>query len=592
MPRFASRRLLLLWIVIGAQLVTALLARSAASLWLVGAPWLIGLAAAVILVHGPAPRLRRSGHPARKRELWVVVALTALAGLLRLPRLESLPAGIYGDEGEFGSLALAISRGQGPEPFGVAFLGDPALYVHVLAPFVSWLGPTMEAIRLPSALVGTATVPLFYGLVRHLYGRFVALLAAFFLATSAVHIHFSRLALNVIWVPFFTCLSLWLLKRGLDERKDVWFLLAGIAGGVGFYFHFGARLIIPILIAILISQSLVNRRDWRIWVRATGFIVLGAFLALSPFLSNLSNNPELLTDHTNKRGIWNHWHDLADRYDTVASDKTGILWEQVRRTFFAFTTEPDSRYGAFMYRFMDQPLLPTIIAVLAISGVVALSLRWRSDAARITLIWLTMPCIFASILTDVAGQAHRLLNPMLAALIAAALVIDAGRRFLWPRLPVQAAVVAVTCILLVPLIAGFRDSYDYIQSGATMSFGVPATAQARCLEALPAGTLALIDGAPRIYARHGPSRYLAADVVRKDLDDASEDIPDKPQQVVILVHEWNRSSAESILSAYPNGSSVEIQRPEGRRALTVIAIDPDERAAASVLQACRQNADA
>ncbi|MEZ4570164.1 MAG: hypothetical protein R2849_07525 [Thermomicrobiales bacterium] len=44
----------------------------------------------------------------------------------------------------------------------------------MLAPFVSWLGPTMEAIRLPSALIGTATVPLLYGLVRNFYGRFAA----------------------------------------------------------------------------------------------------------------------------------------------------------------------------------------------------------------------------------------------------------------------------------------------------------------------------------------------------------------------------------------------------------------------------------
>ncbi|MEZ4570163.1 MAG: hypothetical protein R2849_07520 [Thermomicrobiales bacterium] len=212
-----------------------------------------------------------------------------------------------------------------------------------------------------------------------------------FLATSAVHIRFSRLALNVIWVPFFACLSFWLLKRGLDERRQVWFLLAGIAGGVGFYFHFGARLIVPMLIAVLVSQCLAARRDLRLWVRGMGSVAAGTFLALSPLLANLSNNPELLTAHTNKRGIWNHWQDLANRYETTPGDKAGIVWEQVKRTFFAFTSEPDSRFGAFMYRFMDQPLLPSIIAALAIAGVAVLCWRWRTEAARITLIWLAVP---------------------------------------------------------------------------------------------------------------------------------------------------------------------------------------------------------
>ena len=433
----ARRNVILLCIVIAAQLATALLARSDARLWQILLPWFLSFGVSVLLVQRRLPRLPHARLLAWNPEVWFALGLTALAACLRLPHLETLPAGIYGDEGEFGVIALTISRGEGPKPFGVAFLGDPALYVHTLAPFVAWMGPTMEAIRLPSAIVGIATVPIFYGLVRNLFGRFAAAIAAFLLATSAVHIHFSRLALNVIWVPFFTCLSLWLLKRGLDERRDVWFLLAGIAGGVGFYSHFGARLIIPIMGLILLSQCLVKRHEWRSWTRGFGLIIAGALLALSPFLSTLSKDPTLLTAHTNKRGIWNHWQDLAGRYKLAPSDKFGILWQQIKHTFLAFVSEPDSFYGAFIYRFMDQPLLPSIIAALAMLGIIALCLRVRTDAARLALIWLVVPCLFASVLTDVAGQAHRLLNPMLVWLIAAALVIDAGRRIVWRHLPAR-----------------------------------------------------------------------------------------------------------------------------------------------------------
>ena len=591
MQRVSGRGVLLLSIVVMAQLATALLARSDARLWQVFPLWLLSLSAALLVAHGQLPRPAPPRLNPRNPEIWTVLGLTILAALLRLPRLETLPAGIYGDEGEFGTLALSISRGAGPNPFGVAFLGDPALYVHIIAPFVGWLGPTMEAIRLPSALIGVATIPLFYGLVRNLYGRFPASIAAFLLATSAVHIHFSRLALNVIWVPFFTCLSLWLLKRALAERRDSWFLLTGIAGGIGFYFHFGARLILPMLCAALAAQCLVARHDWRVWTRALGLITVGALLALSPLLANLSNNPELLTAHTNKRGIWNHWDDLAARYGTDPADKVGILWEQVRHTFFAFVTEPDSFYGAFMYRFMERPLLPAAVAALASLGLVVLLLQMRSEAARLALLWFAVPCLFASILTDVAGQAHRLLNPTLALLLAAALAIEVARHYLQARVPAPATGVLLALLLAIPLVSGLRDSYAYMRPGATDSFAVSATAQARCLEALPPESIAVVDGAPRIYARHGPSRYLANTVVRRDLKEPFSDLPADPNRMLILVHEWNHADVERLLRLYPDAPWTEIQRPAGRRALTVIAVFADAGEAAERLAACKAKAE-
>lgn len=591
MHRFTARTMLFAGVIVGAQLAAALLARSDARLWLTALPWLLSLAAAALGLAGPRFRLTVPRIAVRSPDLWMVVGLTVLAGLLRLPRLETLPAGIYGDEGEFGAIALSITQGDGLPPFGVAFLGDPALYVHILAPFVDLMGPSMAAIRLPSALVGVATVPLLYGFARNLSGRLAATLAAFLLATSAVHIHFSRLALNVIWVPFFTCLGLWLLKRGLDDRRDVWFLLAGIAGGIGFYFHFGARLIVPMMVAILVTQAVIRRAEWRRWLAAAGYLLGGAALALSPLLANLSNNPELLNAHTNKRGIWNHWQALAERYDTVPDDKAGILREQIQTTFFAFTSEPDSRYGAVMYRFMDQPLLPGLVAALAIVGVVVLCLRWRSESARIMLVWLAVPCVFASILTDVAGQAHRLLNPTVAVLLVVALALDGAWKHLRRSLPGHVTLALFAGLLSVPLVAGAHDGYEYLRPGATDQFGVPATAQARCLESLPPGTLALVSGGTRIYARHGPSRYLAGDVLRRDLEELAVPDASDSRPVVVLVHEWNRSAAERILGAYPQAVSVEVQRPAGRRVLTVIAIYRDRAEAERVLDACRDNAE-
>jgi hypothetical protein len=130
-----------------------------------------------------------------------------------------------------------------------------------------------------------------------------------------------------------------------------------------------------------------------------------------------------------------------------------------------------------------------------------------------------------------------------------------------------------------------------MRPGATDSFAVSATAQARCLEALPPESIAVVDGAPRIYARHGPSRYLANTVVRRDLKEPFSDLPADPNRMLILVHEWNHADVERLLRLYPDAPWTEIQRPAGRRALTVIAVFADAGEAAERLAACKAKAE-
>jgi 4-amino-4-deoxy-L-arabinose transferase-like glycosyltransferase len=588
----SDRRIWLLALLVGTELATLYFARSGRAFWPVAIPWLVSMAAAVAFL-----RSRQAGGAwrlpgPRSTEFLLVAGLTLLAAALRLPGLERMPGGIYGDEGEFAVRALDVTQGGGPAPFGVAFLGDPALYIYLLAPFVSALGTTMEAVRLPSALAGAATVPILYGLVRDLYGRDVAALAALLLATSAVHIHFSRLAVNVVWVPFFACLSLWLLKRGLERRDDVALLLAGISSGLGVYSHFGARLILPILLLILVGQFAAAPRAWRDLTRAGVLTGFGALLALAPLLAYMSSDPRMLTRHTERRGIWEHWEELAERYGTVPSDKFGIIVEQIRRTFGAFVSRSDPLEGAQFYTFMDASLLSGILGPVALLGLLALCLRLRTMNARLVLIWFCVPVIFASVLTDVAGQSHRLIHPLLPALIGAALVIDWIRRFAIVRLSRPMAGAVVLSVVLVTMLPGLRDTYRYFQPDVTARFAPRGTAQARCLEALPDDTLALVLGAPRMYAGHGPSRYLGHAVERRDVADPAADLPADSggRPMVVMIHERNIDELPEVMQVYPDAAIVEIDRPDGKRVLTVVAPQSDGELGAALLRRCESNA--
>jgi 4-amino-4-deoxy-L-arabinose transferase-like glycosyltransferase len=590
-PRVPSRQTLLLIVVLLSQVAAIVAAYGDHSYWTVIPAWWLSLITALLLVITPSDW--RSARPRMPAPDAVIISLvTLLAGLLRFPNLERLPSGIHGDEGEFAAAGLAISQGHGPPLFGVAFLGDPAAYPHLLSLFIDAFGPDMAAVRLPSAIVGTLTVPALYLLVRSLANRRAATIAATLLATSAVHIHFSRLAINVIEVPFFACLCLLFLVRGINERRDIDHLLAGMMAGLAIYFHFGSRLIGLVLAITLVTQLLIDRRHSRDWLRAIALAGIGGLLALSPFLAHLSSQPDELTGHVAARGIWNHWDDLAARFGTEPSNKIGIVWEQLIHTFSAFVTDRDPTYGAQFYTFMDAPLLNWVLAPLAFVGLAVLCLQLRTLRARVLIIWFVVPLILASVLTDTAGQAHRLIHPLVPAIVACALLIDQIIVHLQPRLPTRVRPAIAAACVLIPLAAGAWDASRYFQPGLTESIAPAHTAQARSLEALPPGTIAIIDGQPLVDADHGPSRYLGHAITRQEFaDERLNSLPDPIQTtVVILVHEWQREHLTVLRSRYPDLAEVEIERPSGTRVLTVVAPPVDDVGSMSILDECALNA--
>ena len=590
--RVPNRQNLLLITLVMSQIVTIAVAHGDHTLWTAIPPWMLSLIAAVLLVVRPSEWRSITRHRISVIDTVIITVMALVAGLLRMTSLERLPSGIHGDEGEFAAAGLAISQGHGPPPFGVAFLGDPAAYPHLLALAIDTLGPDMAAVRLPSALVGTLTIPVFYALVRSLSNRRTATIATVLLATSAVHIHFSRLAINVIEVPFFACLCLWFVVRGLDTRRDIWHLLAGMSAGLAMYFHFGGRLIGVVLALMLVTQLAGDRRHYRTWLRAIALAAFGGLLTISPLLAHLASQPEELTGHVASRGIWNHWDDLAAQFDTEPSNKIGIVWEQLVRTLAAFATQPDPTTGAQFYTFMDAPLLNPVLATSVFLGLAALCLRRRTVQGRVLLIWFVVPILFASVLTDTAGQAHRLIHPLLPALAAGALLIDQAIVRLRPHLLHRMRHVISAVCVLIPLLAGLWDGSRYFQPRITDQIAPAHTAQARCLEALPSSTIAIIAGQPRIDADHGPSRYLGNDIVRRDLDgELSDAIPTTSQEpVFILIHEWQREHLTDLRSRDPGLAEIEVERPPGTRVLTVVALPVAGRDQTSDLRSCATHA--
>ncbi len=183
----------------------------------------------------------------------IVILTLVTAALLRIPHLDQVPNGFFLDEASRGYDAYAILR-TGADQYGVfrpifaEGLDDytPTLYTYLVVPFVAILGPTETAVRLPAALVGTATVGLTFLAARAFFGRRVGMAAAVMLAISPWHILPSRTGTEWILLPAFALLGLWLLRLGLERPRCL--LWGGLVLGLGLYTYSFARLLIPLLV--------------------------------------------------------------------------------------------------------------------------------------------------------------------------------------------------------------------------------------------------------------------------------------------------------------------------------------------------------
>ena len=130
----------------------------------------------------------------------LLTAILIIAGLFRLPFLNTHMSSLYGDEIAIGYNALSIVK-TGRDEFG-RFMplqfeswGDQKnpVYIYAVALVQLVTGPTAASVRIPSALAGIVAVYLTYRLIVLLkLGQGVALFSALLLSVTPWHIHISR----------------------------------------------------------------------------------------------------------------------------------------------------------------------------------------------------------------------------------------------------------------------------------------------------------------------------------------------------------------------------------------------------------------
>ena len=136
----------------------------------------------------------------------------------------------------------------------------PSLPFPSFFPVFFWLlkaafslsGPSVQAARITSALVGLASLWITYACFKKRLGRPVVLLAVLLLSVNLGHVFWSQSVRYYTLALCFQVISLECFLAGFEDRRDYYLVLANVAFALALLTHFSAILLLPVFIAYLL----------------------------------------------------------------------------------------------------------------------------------------------------------------------------------------------------------------------------------------------------------------------------------------------------------------------------------------------------
>ena len=223
----------------------------------------------------------------RQQRRLLLYGLIALGAALRFAALGSFPPGLNQDEASAGYEAWSILHyGIDRNGYRLPVLlvawgsGQNALYSYLAMPFIALFGLSPFSLRLPAALCGTLSLPLFYSAAKRIRGEHFALWALFALVINPWHILLSRWALESNLLPFCLLAGFTFLLK--SEEKSPYLLLSAAFFALSLYAYGTAFLFLILFLpaACLLLQP-GRRVNWRAFFAAmTVFILLALPISL------------------------------------------------------------------------------------------------------------------------------------------------------------------------------------------------------------------------------------------------------------------------------------------------------------------------
>ncbi len=400
----------------------------------------------------------------------ILLLIIFLAILLRISWLGTIPNSLYTDEIDQGYNAFSILKTGRDEhgsilPISLRSFGDwkPPLPTYLMIPFISILGLTEDAVRLPSIVLGIFSLVLAYRLVLSLFpGRNykLALFCSFFLAISPWHILQSRAAMLVMIALFFYLSGIYFFTKAL--QKNTLFILSFLSFSFSVYSYYGLRLIVPFTIIFLF---LFYRKNINFLSRSLVFGATTGLVILLPLVINFFQKPDVVFGRVKTVSIFYDQGIKLRKWELITQDGLAdtLLTQFFHNNYFLYTRDIirrflshfDGRYLFLQGDTVDPFRIPSMgifyfaDSLFMIIGAYKLYIT-KSPTKYFLLFWLIIAIVPAS-LTFITPSSNRSFN----AIFPLVLFISLGMTLISRRI----VLAALVCIIYIISFAYFLNQY-------------------------------------------------------------------------------------------------------------------------------------
>ena len=479
------------------------------------------------------------------------VVLLALSLAVRAVGLDTIPAILGGDEGGLGLIGAQFASGERNNLLAMGWFSWPALHAWLVSVSQSLLGPTIPAIRWPSAIAGTLTVLATLWMARALFGTRVGWLSALAVSASHVHLLFSRVALNNVFDGLLLAVAVGGLWIGWERNKRWAFLTAGMAVGLSPYFYATGRLL-PLVLAAW-AVCLHRRTRWQDRTPGSACAALTAGVTALPlslfYFAHLDEWIAPLGRVSVFNSLWLQANGLG------TSPTIGLVAREFSTTLLGFVASPVQ--GVYV---PELPYLDPVSATLFLGGLALALLRIRRPQYAIVPIVLLATAL-AGAFSLGAPSAQRLVFAAPIVAVCVALPVDAAIK--WARARNFRLGRAVSGLALLAFLAGclYQVRFFFVQAMPQARYsdlqGLIATEVGRFLQRYPAGTqVYFISPGPMGFYTIPSLAYLAPNVRGQDFDWRSSPPPQPASSGVPTI--WVTFPSQpgvlpELEAAYPRG---------------------------------------
>jgi len=327
----------------------------------------------------PATWIRRMSKSAPWGAIGLLIVL-AVALVVRLVRLGTVPVNLTADEADFFQNIYHILAGKGPGLFGFDWTPSPALGVYFMAGTVKVFSSSMFGIRMASVLLSVATLVPFFFLARERLSYLASLLATLLLATNLWFLHFSRTAWTNMNGDLFAAGGALMLTLAIRKGRYYYYAGAGAFAALGVYGYFSTRLLPLFFLAYLPFALFLNRGHRTRILKGYAVLAITCFLVFLPQIKPVVDKWDQFNNRADVTSIFNQKKPYLGESDTGQ-----ILLRQARWSAQAFVLAENGAFlhhGSLWVRYIppDRGLLDPFARGLFLLGLLVAAWRWRETA--------------------------------------------------------------------------------------------------------------------------------------------------------------------------------------------------------------------